>query len=145
VSGLHFVRVEIYVNTPLLTGWLVADKGPGKLMTGIAVFRMWQRRISQRRTVGALMKGSGVRLRLSEPYIKASEPVVLAEWHTGDKGHVYDGGPTPGDSKKCTPGKRATAAAAPGSVVAAATTLDTQKRSARQQASQAGPVHSPKT
>jgi len=145
VSGLHFVRVEIYVNTPMLTGWLAADTGPRKLLDAIATYRMWVARISRRRTVGALMKGSGVRLRLSEPYIKATEPVVLSEWHTGDKGHVYSGGPIAPELKKRTPSKRPTAAAAPGKVDAAAATFDTQKRSARQRASHTAPSHSPKT
>ena len=142
---LHRCRVEVYVNTPLLTDWLACDKGPADLFAAVHLYRKWRNRIEARLTAGGLMKGSGVRLRLAEPYIKGSEPVVLAEWHKGVKGQVYNGGPTPGVSKKRTPGKRATAAAAPGKVVAAATTLDTQKGSARQSASHVGASHSPKT
>lgn len=85
-------RVEVFVNTPLLTGWLVCDTGPADLFLAVHTFRKWRRRIQRKHTAGALMKGSGVRVRLCVPSTDGTY-LVLAEWHKGDKNTVYDAPP----------------------------------------------------
>jgi hypothetical protein len=76
----------------MLTGWLVCDAGPCDLFIAIHIFRKWRRRIQRKHTAGALMKGSGVRVRL-DAQAWGNVPLVLAEWHKGDKSTLYDAPP----------------------------------------------------
>lgn len=84
-------RVELYVNTPMLTGWLACDERPASVFQAVHTFRKWRRRIQRKHTIGALMKGSGVRMRLCASVVLIREDAaILAEWHKGDKNKVYD-------------------------------------------------------
>jgi hypothetical protein len=76
----------------MLTGWLVCDAGPSDLFLAVHTFRKWRRRIQRKHTAGALMKGSGVRVRLCAQACGTTQ-LVLAEWHKGDKSTVYDAPP----------------------------------------------------